>query len=44
MRRSNWTQSIVPHGADQNVDLVVDCDGRGRNCVRREAAVGVTDF
>jgi hypothetical protein len=44
MRRSNWTPSIVPNGTDQNVYLVMDCDGRGRNCVWREAEVGTTDL
>jgi hypothetical protein len=44
MRRSNWTPSIVPNCADQNVYLVVDCDGHGRDCVWREAAVGATDL
>jgi hypothetical protein len=37
MRRSGWTPSIVPNGNDQNVYLVVDCDGNGRRCVWREA-------
>jgi hypothetical protein len=44
MRRSNWTPSIVPNGADQNVYLVVDCSGRGRDCVWRETAVGATEL
>ncbi|MDB5091800.1 MAG: hypothetical protein JWR09_5794 [Mucilaginibacter sp.] len=44
MRRSGWTPSIVPNGNDQNVYLVVDCDGNGRRCVWREADVAETDL
>jgi hypothetical protein len=44
MRRSIWTPSIVPNGNDQNVYLVVDCDGNGRRCVWREADVAETDL
>jgi hypothetical protein len=44
MRRSNWTPSIVPNEADQNVYIVLDCNGRGRDCVWREAAAGGTDL
>src|ERR1700693_217710 len=43
MRKSDWTPSIVPHGDDQNVYLVVDDLGRvGR--VWREADVDHTDL
>jgi hypothetical protein len=42
--RSSWTPSIVPNGNDQNVYLVVDCDGSGRRCVWREADVEETDL
>jgi hypothetical protein len=43
MRKSNWTPSIVPNDADQNVYLVVDDFGRnGRTW--REASVEATDL
>ena len=43
MRKSDWTPSIVPHGDDQTVYLVVDDLGRlGR--VWREADVDHTDL
>jgi hypothetical protein len=43
MRRSSWTPSIVPKGADQNVYLVVDDLGRiGR--VYRETDVEAADL
>ncbi|MEH2480609.1 hypothetical protein V1282_003966 [Nitrobacteraceae bacterium AZCC 2146] len=44
MRRSGWTPSIVPNGHDQNVYLVVDCDGSGRRCLWRETDVADTDL
>lgn len=43
LRRSDWTPSIVPHGNDRDVYLVVDDLGRlGR--VWREADYETTDF
>jgi hypothetical protein len=44
MRMSGWTPSIVPRGPDQAVYLVVDCKGRGGDCVFREADVTETDI
>jgi hypothetical protein len=43
MRKSDWTPSIVPHGADQNVYLVADHLGR-LGAVWREADCAVTDL
>jgi hypothetical protein len=43
MRRSNWTPSIVPVGADENVYLAEDCFGRN-GCVWREADSKATDL
>lgn len=43
MRKSNWTPSIVPNGADHNVYLVEDCFGR-QGCVWREADSEQTDL
>jgi hypothetical protein len=43
MRKSTWTPSIVPHGADQNVYLVADHLGRLGD-VWREADCEVTDL
>jgi hypothetical protein len=40
----SWTPSIVPSGADENVYLVVDCNGRGRDYVWREVNAGATDL
>lgn len=37
-----WTPSIVPHGYDETVYLVVDCGEHG--CVWREADVASTDL
>src|ERR1700733_13166032 len=34
MRKSNWTPSIVPHGADRNVYIVVDDFGRNGQAYR----------
>lgn len=34
MRKSGWTPSIVPNGADQNVYIVVDDFGRNGRCYR----------
>ena len=34
MRKSKWTPSIVPHGADQNVYIVVDDFGRNGQAFR----------
>jgi hypothetical protein len=43
VRKSNWTPSIVPNGADQNVYLVMDDLGRhGRTW--READAEATDL
>lgn len=43
MRRSIWTPSIVPGGADENVYLVEDCFGR-KGCVWREADCESSDI
>lgn len=43
MRRSSWTPSIVPNGADQNIYLVEDCFDR-QGCVWREADSEQTDL
>jgi hypothetical protein len=43
MRKSNWTPSIVPNDADQNVYLVVDDFGRNGRAWR-EASVEATDL
>jgi hypothetical protein len=42
MPRTGWTPSIVPHGADQTVYLVVDSFG-GLGTVYRETEVERTD-
>lgn len=41
---SGWVPSSVPSGDAETVYLVVDCNGRGRGCVWREANVGATDL
>ena len=43
MRKSRWTPSIVPNGADQNVYLVEDCFER-QGCVWRETDSEQTFF
>jgi hypothetical protein len=43
MRKSNWTPSLVPDGADQTVYLVVDAFGR-HDQVFRETEVERTDL
>lgn len=43
MRKSNWTPSIVPHGDDQNVYMVVENFGRGGS-IRPEADDEGTDL
>jgi hypothetical protein len=43
MRKSSWTPTIVPYGADQTVYLVIDSFG-GLGSVYREAEVERTDL
>jgi hypothetical protein len=43
MRKSSWTPTIVPYGADQTVYLVVDSFG-GLGSVYRETEIERTDL